>query len=261
MAGKAEGIEEEEMSRMEEGVNPSPSTTFGMHSCCSSNYVATLAQKVVAELIGTYFVVFAGCGAVAVNKIYGRVTFPGVCVTWGLIVMVMIYSLRHVSGAHFNPAVTITLAIFRRFSFKEVPLYILAQLLGSTVASGTLALLLDVTPEAYFGTVPGGSNGQSLVAEIIITFLLMFVISAVTTDERAVDNLAGIAVGMTIMLNVLIAGPISGASMNPARSVGPAIIEHVYCGLWVYIVGPIVGSIAAAFLYNFLRSSNMPLSG
>ncbi|KAG4382357.1 hypothetical protein GLYMA_14G069501v4 [Glycine max] len=120
--------------------------------------------------------------------------------------MVMIYSLRHISGAHFNPAVTITLAIFRRFSYKQVPLYIFAQLLGSILASGTLALMLDVTPKAYFGTVPVGSNGQSLVAEVIITFLLMFVISAVSTDDKAVGDFAGVAVGMTIMLNVFIAG-------------------------------------------------------
>ncbi|KAG5052948.1 putative aquaporin NIP-type [Glycine soja] len=256
MAAKSEGIQEEEMSSMEEGVSsPSSSRTCSMsHNCCSN--VVTLAQKVMAEVIGTYFVVFAGCGSVAVNKIYGSVTFPGVCVTWGLIVMVMIYSLRHISGAHFNPAVTITLAIFRRFSYKEVPLYIFAQLLGSILASGTLALMLDVTPKAYFGTVPVGSNGQSLVAEIIITFLLMFVISAVSTDDRAVGDFAGVAVGMTIMLNVFIAGPVSGASMNPARSIGPALIKHVYKGLWVYVVGPIVGSIAGALAYYFLRSTD-----
>ncbi|KAG4962329.1 hypothetical protein JHK82_039017 [Glycine max] len=206
MAAKSEGIQEE-MPSMEEGVSsPSPSRTCNVsHNCCS-NHVVALAQKVFAEVIGTYFVVFAGCGSVAVNKIYGSVTFPGVCVTWGLIVMVMIYSLRHISGAHFNPAVTITLAIFRRFSYKQVPLYIFAQLLGSILASGTLALMLDVTPKAYFGTVPVGSNGQSLVAEVIITFLLMFVISAVSTDDKAVGDFAGVAVGMTIMLNVFIAG-------------------------------------------------------
>ncbi|KAL2973799.1 hypothetical protein AAZX31_14G067500 [Glycine max] len=278
MAAKSEGIQEE-MPSMEEGVSsPSPSRTCNVsHNCCS-NHVVALAQKVsdhdhlhvlitcmfgfqvFAEVIGTYFVVFAGCGSVAVNKIYGSVTFPGVCVTWGLIVMVMIYSLRHISGAHFNPAVTITLAIFRRFSYKQVPLYIFAQLLGSILASGTLALMLDVTPKAYFGTVPVGSNGQSLVAEVIITFLLMFVISAVSTDDKAVGDFAGVAVGMTIMLNVFIAGPVSGASMNPARSIGPALIKHVYQGLWIYVVGPIVGSIAGALAYNFLRSPYKPPS-
>ncbi|WVY92324.1 hypothetical protein V8G54_037838 [Vigna mungo] len=236
MTTKAEGTPEEDtMSSMEEGFSPSPSTTFGLHHCCS-NRVATLAQKVV-------------------NKIYGSVTFPGICVTWGLIVMVMIYTVGHISGAHFNPAVTITLAIFRRFSYKQVPLYIFAQLLGSILASGTLALMLDVTPKSFFGTIPVGSNVQSLAAETIITFLLMFVISAVTTDDRAVGDFAGVVVGMTIMLNVFVAGPVSGASMNPARSIGPSLMIHVYKGLWIYIVGPIIGAIAGALAYNFLRST------
>ncbi|KAK7276266.1 hypothetical protein RIF29_17404 [Crotalaria pallida] len=252
----------EELSSMEEGANnpSSKSNTISMHRCCSSNYVVTMSQKVIAEFIGTYFVVFAGCGSVAVNKIYGSITFPGVCITWGLIVMVMIYSVGHISGAHFNPAVTISWAIFRRLPFKEVPLYIIAQFLGSVLASGTLALTFNVTSEAYFGTVPVGSIGQSLATEIIITFLLMFVISAVSTDDRALGDFTGVAVGMTIMLNVFIAGPISGASMNPVRSIGPALIKHVYKGLWVYIVGPIIGAIAGAFVYNFLRSTDEAVS-
>ncbi|XP_003616380.2 probable aquaporin NIP-type [Medicago truncatula] len=229
-----------------------------MQLCCSSNNAITLIQKVIAEIIGTYFVVFAGCGSVAVDKIYGSVTFPGVCITWGLIVMVMSYSVGHISGGHFNPAVTITWTIFRRTSLKEAPLYIFAQLVGSTLASGTLSLMFDVTSKTYFGTVPVGSNGQSLVVEIIISFLLMFVISAVSTDERAVNDFAGVAVGMTIMLNVFIAGPVSGGSMNPARSIGPALIVHVYKGLWIYVVGPIVGAIAGAIAYNFLRSIKSP---
>ncbi|KAJ7964514.1 Aquaporin NIP1-1 [Quillaja saponaria] len=172
----------------------------------------------------------------------------------------MIYTVGHISGAHFNPAVTITFAIFRQFPYREVPLYIVAQLIGSVLASGTLALVFDVTPKAYFGTVPVGSNGQSLALEIIISFLLMFVISAVATDDRATGELAGIAVGLTILLNVFVAGPISGASMNPARSIGPAIVKHVYKGLWVYIVGPIIGTIAGGFTYNLIRFTDKPLS-
>jgi aquaporin NIP len=215
---------------------------------------------VIAEIIGTYFLVFAGCGAVAVNKIYGSITFPGICITWGLIVTVMCYSVGHISGGLFNPAVAITWAIFRRITVIEAPLYITAELLGSTLASVTLSLMFDITPKSYFGTVPVGSDGQSLVVEIIISFLLMFVISAVTTDDRAVDDSASIAVGMTIMLNLFIAGPVSGASMNPARSIGPAIVIHIYKGLWIYIVGPIVGAIAGALAYNFLRSVYKPPS-
>ncbi|GAU16342.1 hypothetical protein TSUD_116910 [Trifolium subterraneum] len=228
--------------------------------CCSSNRAITLIQKVIAEIIGTYFLVFAGCGAVAINQIYGSITFPGICITWGLIVTVMCYSVGHISGGLFNPAVAITWAIFRRITVIEAPLYIAAELLGSTLASVTLSLMFDITPKSYFGTVPVGSDGQSLVVEIIISFLLMFVISAVTTDDRAVDDSASVAVGMTIMLNLFIAGPVSGASMNPARSIGPAIVIHIYKGLWIYIVGPIVGAIAGALAYNFLRSVYKPPS-
>ncbi|KAK3421554.1 hypothetical protein EUGRSUZ_G02188 [Eucalyptus grandis] len=215
--------------------------------------------KVLAEVIGTYFVIFAGCGSVAVNKIYGSVTFPGICVVWGLIVMVMIYSVGHISGAHFNPAVTVTFAIFRHFPYTQVPLYVVAQLLGSILASGTLYLLFDVDSKSFFGTVPTGPHVRSLVVEIIISFLLMFVVSGVATDNRATGELAGIAIGMTILLNVFVGGPVSGASMNPARTLGPAITMHVYNGLWVYIVGPFVGTILGGFAYNLIRQTDKSL--
>ncbi|PHT54633.1 hypothetical protein CQW23_03119 [Capsicum baccatum] len=215
MAANIDGIQEKEMSKMEEGINNihtssqsniSRGNTSSAEFCSSPN-VVTVAQKLVAEAIGTFFIIFAGCGSVAVNKLYDEsITFPGVCVTWGLIVMVMIYSVGHVSGGHFNPAVTITFTIFRQFSWKLAPLYIIAQVTGSILASGTLALLLDVTSKSYFGTLPVGSNGQSLAIEIIISFLLMFVISGVSTDDRAVGQLGGLAVGMTITLNVFVAG-------------------------------------------------------
>ncbi|PWA75398.1 Aquaporin-like protein [Artemisia annua] len=161
----------------------------------------------------------------AVNKIYGgTITFPGICVTWGLIVMSMIYAVGHIS-AHFNPAVTITLSLLGLLPYKEVIPYIIVQLLGSILASGTLSLIMDVTPEAFFGTTPVGSTIQSFVVEIIITFILMFVISGASNDHRAIKKHGGIVVGMTIMLNVFVGGPISGASMNPARSIGPALVK------------------------------------
>ncbi|KAK9223090.1 hypothetical protein WN944_011532 [Citrus x changshan-huyou] len=210
----------------------------------SPSPVLQLLQKAIAEVIGTYFLIFTGCGSVAVNKIYGSVTFPGICVVWGLIVMVMIYSVGHISGAHFNPA---------------VPIYIVAQLLGSVLASGSLYLIFDVKDEAFFGTIPVGTNVQSFVLEIIISFLLMFVISGVATDNRSIGELAGIAIGMTILLNVLVAGPVSGASMNPARSLGPAIVMHQYKGLWVYIAGPIIGTILGGLAYNMIRFTDKPL--
>ena len=234
-------------------------TTNEDSSLCTSTEVVFLTQKVIAEVIGTYFLILIGCGSVVVNKIYESVTFPGICVAWGLAVMVLVYSVGHISGAHFNPAVTIAFAIFRHFPLKQVPLYIVAQLVGSLLASATLCLLFEVKTEDFFGTIPVGSNIQSLGLEFLISFLLMFVISGVATDSRSIGELAGIAVGMTILMNVLFAGPVSGASMNPARSIGPAIVMHKYKGLWVYIIGPLFGTIAGGFAYNLIRFTDKPL--
>ncbi|CAH8302511.1 unnamed protein product [Eruca vesicaria subsp. sativa] len=259
MTSHVEEIEEEEISNIEKGKGKD--CHRGIETViCSSPSIVCLTQKLIAEMIGTYFLIFAGCGVVVVNVLYGgTVTFPGICVTWGLIVMVMIYSTGHISGAHFNPAVTLTFAVFRRFPWYQVPLYIGAQLTGSLLGSLTLKLMFHVTPAAYFGTTPSDSAAQALAAEIIISFLLMFVISGVATDNRAVGELAGIAVGMTIMLNVFVAGPVSGASMNPARSLGPAIVMGVYDGLWIYIVGPLLGIMAGGFVYNLIRFTDKPL--
>ncbi|KAF2602172.1 hypothetical protein F2Q70_00027257 [Brassica cretica] len=261
MTSHVEEIEEEEISKIEKGKGKGKDCHRGIETViCTSPTIVCLTQKLIAEMIGTYFLIFAGCGVVVVNVLYGgTVTFPGICVTWGLIVMVMIYSTGHISGAHFNPAVTLTFAVFRRFPWYQVPLYIGAQLTGSLLGSLTLKLMFHVTPAAYFGTTPSDSAAQALAAEIIISFLLMFVISGVATDNRAVGELAGIAVGMTIMLNVFVAGPVSGASMNPARSLGPAIVMGVYDGLWIYIVGPLVGIMAGGFVYNLIRFTDKPL--
>ncbi|TYI93968.1 hypothetical protein E1A91_D02G171800v1 [Gossypium mustelinum] len=244
-----------EMSAMEEGM------FLTVKQICYSPDAVKFMQKVIAELVGTYFVIFAGCGSVVVNKLYdGIVTFPGISVVWGLICMVMIYSVGHISGAHFNPAVTITFCIFRRFPMKQVPVYVVAQLLGSILASETLTLVWDIPRDAFFGTVPVGPASRSLVLEIMISFLLMFVVSGVATDSRAIGELAGIAVGMTITLNVFVVGPISGASMNPARTLGPAIVMRVYDGIWVYMVGPMLGTVSGGFVYNLIRFTDKPLS-
>ncbi|XP_054794703.1 probable aquaporin NIP-type isoform X2 [Prosopis cineraria] len=194
--------DEEEITNMEEGeTKPSKGSGF-----CGSSSTVPIIQKVIAEAIGTYLVVFAGCCSVVLNVLDGRVTFPGVCVVWGLAVMIMVYAVGHISGGHFNPAVTVTFSIFRQFPLRQVPLYIIAQVVGSILASGTLYMLFEVDDESYFGTLPSGSNVQSLVMEIITSFLLMFVVSAVATDTRAIGELAGIAVGMTIAVDVFIAG-------------------------------------------------------
>ncbi|KAE9613631.1 hypothetical protein Lal_00016325 [Lupinus albus] len=233
----------DEITKMEEG---------GVRESgfCGSPEVVQIIQKVIAEVIGTYFLVFAGCSVVVLNKLEGSkgtITFPGICVVWGLTVMILVYALGHISGAHFNPAVT-------------VPLYLIAQVLGSILASGTLYLLYDDLDEnSYFGTVPVGAHLKSFILEILTSFLLMFVVSAVSTDNRAIGELAGIAVGMTVLIDVFIAGPVSGASMNPARSLGPAVVMHIFDGFWLYIVGPFLGAILGASAYNLIRFTEKPL--
>ncbi|OIW14051.1 hypothetical protein TanjilG_11396 [Lupinus angustifolius] len=217
-------------------------------------------QKFLAEVLGTYFMIFAGCGAVVVNLDNEKViTHPGISVVWGLVVMVLAYTLGHISGAHFNPAVTIAHASIRRFPLKEVPPYIVAQMIGSLLASGTLRLIFNGRKNQFIGTLPGGSDLQAFVVEFIITFYLMFVISGVATDNRAIGELAGLAVGSTVCLNVMFAGPITGASMNPARSLGPAIIHNEYRGIWIYIVAPFLGAVAGTWVYHFIRYTNKPV--
>jgi len=217
-------------------------------------------QKLVAEVLGTYFLIFAGCAAVVVNLDKDKVvTLPGIAIVWGLAVMVLVYSVGHISGAHFNPAVTVAFATCKRFPWKQVPAYVSAQLIGATLASGTLRLMFTGHQNQFAGTMPAGSNLQTFVLEFIITFYLMFVISGVATDNRAIGELAGLAIGSTILLNVMIAGPISGASMNPARTLGPAIVHSKYDSVWVYLLATILGAISGAWVYNIIRFTDKPL--
>ncbi|KAH8516075.1 hypothetical protein H0E87_004473 [Populus deltoides] len=212
-------------------------------------------QKIVAELMGTYILVFVGCGAALTDRVQ-RLNMLGIAVVWGAVLMAAIYALGHVSGAHFNPAVSIALAVIRKFSWKEVPLYILAQVLGSTLASLTLRMLFreqgNIQPIVNQYSDPT-SDLEAIVWEFIITFILMFTICGVATDPRANKDLSGVAIGGAVMFNAMIAGPITGASMNPARSLGPALVSGVYKNLWVYIVSPVLGAMAAAAVYSVLR--------
>ncbi|MED6134972.1 Aquaporin NIP1-2 [Stylosanthes scabra] len=219
-----------------------------------------LLQKLVAEAVGTFFMIFAGCGVVVVNLNNDKVvTLPGIAIVWGLVVMVLVYSLGHISGAHFNPAVTIAHASINRFPWNQVPTYIFSQVLGSTLASGALRLLFTGNDNQFPGTVPSATHIQALVIEFIITFYLMFVISGVATDNRAIGELAGLAVGSTVLLNVLVAGPLTGASMNPARTLGPAIVHSEYKGIWIYFVSTIVGAVAGTWTYNLVRYTKKPV--
>ncbi|XP_039016206.1 aquaporin NIP1-2-like [Hibiscus syriacus] len=229
---------------------PSSSKTKESHNCFSVPFM----QKLLAEVLGTYFLIFAGCAAVVVNTNNdNEISHPGIALVWGLAVIVLFYSLAHVSGAHFNPAITIAFATCKRFPHEKVPVYILAQVVGSTLAAGTLRLLFSGPHDVFAGTSPQGSDLQAFVIEFIITFYLMFIISGATTDNRAIGELAGLAVGSTVLLNVLIAGPITGASMNPARSLGPAIVSNHYKGIWIYLTSPIIGAVSGAWVYNLVR--------
>lgn len=216
-----------------------------------------LWRKVGAELIGTYALVSAGCGAIMVNSQTGALTHVGVAATFGLIVTVMIAATGHISGAHFNPAVTIAFALNRHFNWRDVPFYIGGQLLGAVLAALTLRLLIgDVA--SLGATLPSGSVGQSFGIEILLSAVLMFVIIAVATDTRAVGETAAIAIGATVSLDALWGGPISGASMNPVRSLGPALVAGIWQDQWLYIVGPIVGAAIGGLLYRLIRNTQKP---
>ena len=211
-------------------------------------------KALVAEFIGTFVLVFAGCGAIMVDATTQQLGHLGVAASFGLAIMVMIYAVGHVSGAQFNPAVTAAFALTSDFPWRRVPLYWLAQLAGATTAA--LALRATLGDVALLGaTVPAGSDLQSLAFELVMSFMLMFVIMAVATDTRAVGEAAAIAIGATVGLDALFGGPISGASMNPARSLGPAIVVGHLDSQWIYLVGPLLGMAAAAFTYRALREA------
>ncbi|KAI0492118.1 hypothetical protein KFK09_026383 [Dendrobium nobile] len=224
------------------------------------NISVPFLHKIIAEIFGTYFIIFAGGATVIGNKsTKGSVTFPGISVVWVLAVAIMINSVGHISGAHFNPAVTISLATCQRFPWKQVPAYIAAQVLGSTLASGMLHLLFDGWRALFPGIILTGLNVQSLVYEFIDSFCLMFLVSCVDTVNRAIGEHARTTVGATVLLNVGFAGLISGASVNPVSSLGPAIIENRYESIWVYMLVLIYGKIIGAWAYNLIRHSNKPL--
>lgn len=214
-----------------------------------------LLRRAAAELVGVYALVTAGCGAIMVNELTGALGHVGIALTFGLIILVMIAALGHISGAHFNPAVTVAFALTRHFAWREVPIYVGGQVIGAVLAALTLRVLFgDV---AQLGaTLPSGSVTQSFVLEVLLTAILMFVIISVATDTRAVGETAAIAIGLTVALDALWGGPISGASMNPARSFGPALIAAVGEHQWIYWVAPLVGATLGAVVYEVLRGEN-----
>lgn len=218
-------------------------------------------RRCVAEFVGTFLLVFAGPGAVVINEVSGGgVGSLGIGLSFGLAVMAAIYSVGHVSGAHINPAVTVAFALTRHFPWSLVPAYVLSQLLGACAASGFLLALFG--DAAHLGaTIPSGSTLQAALLEMFLTLFLMFVISAVATDVRAVGQAAAIAIGGYVALAATFAGPIAGASMNPARSFGPALLSGTWTGQWAYWAGPLAGAILGALLYRYVRGASAPKPG
>ncbi|MBN8635882.1 MAG: MIP family channel protein [Anaerolineae bacterium] len=212
----------------------------------------SLLRRSGTEFIGTFALVTAGCGAIMVNAQTGTLSHVGIALTFGFIITVMIAATGHISGAHFNPAVTIAFAVTRHFPWREVIYYVAAQMLGAVLGAVTLRLLIgDIA--ALGATVPSGSVLQSFGVEVLLSAVLMFVIISVATDTKAVGTPAALAIGFTVALDALWGGPLSGASMNPARSFGPAFIAGQWAHQWLYWLAPIVGTMLGAWAYQVIR--------
>lgn len=213
-----------------------------------------LARRAAAEGLAAFALVFAGCGAIVANAASdGALGAVGVSLTFGLIVMAMVYATGHLSGAHINPAVTIAFALTRHFPAREAVAYVGAQVAGATAAAFTLLTIWPDRPAQLGATLPSVGVGSAFAYEAILTALLMFVIVAVATDTRAVGAAAAIAIGGTVGLDALFGGPVTGASMNPARSLGPALAAGERTGLWVYLTAPFLGAALGAAAYQLVR--------
>ena len=213
-------------------------------------------KNYIAEFIGTFAMVFCGTGAMTINEVTGGdVTHVGIGITWGLIVMAMIYAFGEISGAHFNPAVSIAFAYAKKFSWKEVPKYIFFQIAGAFAAS-LLLMWLFPKSELLGATIPSVDVWRAFVLELILTFFLMVVIINVSTGSKETGMMAGIAFGGVVLLEALFAGPITNASMNPARSLAPNIVSGNIEGIWLYILAPIIGALLAVVSCKFVKHEN-----
>jgi MIP family channel proteins len=213
-----------------------------------------LIRRAAAEAIGVFALVFAGCGAIVTEAEHpGTLGTVGIALVFGLVIMAMVYATGHLSGAHLNPAVTLAFALTRHFPRTEAAAYLAAQLAGALIAAGLLAAVWPGQPADLGTTVPTVGTGSALVYEAALTALLMFVIMAVATDTRAVGAGAAIAIGGAVGLDALFGGPITGASMNPARSIGPALVSGELTDLWIYIAAPIAGATLGALAYQLVR--------
>lgn len=215
--------------------------------------MTTFGRLLLAEAMGTFVLVFVGCGAVMVDARTGALGALGVAVAFGLAIAVMVATLGHVSGAHFNPAVTVALWARRVVPLHLVAPYVIAQIAGAVAAAFTLRASLG-SVGGVGATVPSGSAGQAFLWECVLTAVLVSVILAVATDRRASDQPAALVIGGTITLAAIVGGPVSGASMNPARTLAPAIAGGPTTALWVYLTAPLLGAAIAVALYAVLRS-------
>jgi MIP family channel proteins len=218
-------------------------------------YWRTNLPRYLGELIGTFLLVFVATGAVVADATTnGAITPVGIAIATGLVVTAMVYSLGHLTGAHFNPAVSLAFTVGRHFPVRDLIPYWLAQLGGAVLASLTVRLLWG-NLASLGATLPGLDDGRALILEILLTFMLMFVITAVATDVRAVGQGAALAIGFTVLLEVMFAGRASGASMNPARSFGPALVSGTWTSQWLYLVGPLIGAVCGVLAYEAIRKA------
>jgi MIP family channel proteins len=215
-----------------------------------------LLRRTTAEALAAFALVFAGCGAIVADVRYeGALGAVGVSLAFGLVIMVMVYAIGHLSGAHINPAVTIAFTLSRHFPPRDAAAYVAAQLAGATAGAVLLLAVWPDQPGDLGATVPSVGAGSAFVYEAVLTAFLMFVIMAVATDTRAVGAAAAIAIGGTVGLDALFGGPVTGASMNPARSFGPALAAGEWHDLWIYVVGPIAGAGLGALAYQLVRGN------
>lgn len=213
-----------------------------------------LARRALAEGFAAFALVFAGCGAIVVNAVHpASLGSVGVSLVFGLIVMAMIYATGHLSGAHINPAVTLAFAITRHFPARDAIAYVAAQVGGAILGALLLGSIWTRHPAALGATLPSVGAGSALLYEVVLSAFLMFVIMAVATDTRAVGAAAAIAIGATVALDALFGGSVTGASMNPARSLGPAIVAGHSHLLWIYLLGPLLGATVGALAYQLVR--------
>lgn len=215
-----------------------------------------MRAKYLAEILGTFAIVFCGTGAIIINQeTAGAITHVGVAITFGLIVMCMIYALGNISGAHFNPAVTLAFALFNKFKWKQVLPYVMSQTLGAFAASTLLRLLFPAN-KLLGATLPSGVWSQTFILEFILTFLLMLVILHVANGSKEQGMFAGLAIGATVLLEAMFAGPICGASMNPVRSLAPAIVSGHTQYLWVYLTATVFGALSAVPIWKLLNQQS-----